>query len=126
MANAQSRSKRKPTGGRYVPMRSKRLRELARLPTLTRVGERLIKTMRKRGGKTKTISITDTTANVFDPKTKKYSKIKIEQVVENPANRHFVRRNILTRGTIIKTSKGNAKILSRPGQEGVVNAIFVK
>ncbi len=126
MANAQSRSKRKPTGGRYVPMRSKRLRELARLPTLTRVGERLIKTMRKRGGKTKTISITDTTANVFDPKTKKYSKVKIEQVVENPANRHFVRRNILTRGTIIKTSKGNAKILSRPGQEGVVNAIFVK
>lgn len=126
MATAQSRSKRKPTGGRYVPMRTKRLRELARLPTLTRIGERLIKTLRKRGGKTKTISVTDTTANVFDPKTKKYSKVKIEQVIENPANRHFVRRNILTRGTIIKTSKGNAKILSRPGQEGVVNAIFVK
>ncbi|MBT3866017.1 30S ribosomal protein S8e [Candidatus Woesearchaeota archaeon] len=126
MATAQSRSKRKPTGGRYVPMRTKRLRELARLPTLTRVGERLIKTLRKRGGKTKTISVTDTTANIFDPKTKKYSKVKIEQVIENPANRHFVRRNILTRGTIIKTSKGNAKILSRPGQEGVVNAIFVK
>lgn len=126
MAKAQSRPKRKLTGGRYVSLRSKRLRELARLPTLTRIGERLVKTIRGRGGKTKTISITDTTANIFDPKTKKYSKVKIEQVIENPANRHFVRRNILTRGTIIKTSKGNAKILSRPGQEGVVNAIFVK
>ena len=56
----------------------------------------------------------------------KYSKLKIEQVLENPANRNFVRRSILTKGTIIKTSKGNARIVSRPGQEGVINAILVK
>jgi len=126
MAKAQARSKRKLTGGRYVALRTKKLRELARLPTMTRLGERAVKLLRGRGGKTKTISITDSFANVFDPKAKKYSKIKIEQVLENPANRHFVRRNVLTKGTIIKTSKGNAKILSRPGQEGVVNAILVE
>lgn len=126
MANAQARSKRKATGGRYVPLRTKKLRELARLPTMTKLGERLIKKIRGRGGKDKVVSVSDSLANVFDPKTKKYSKIKIEQVIENPANRHFVRRNILTKGTIIKTSKGNAKILSRPGQEGVVNAVLVK
>ena len=46
-------------------------------------------------------------------------------VVENPANRHYIRRNILTRGTIIKTEKGNARITSRPGQDGVVNAVLI-
>ena len=33
------------------------------------------------------------------------------------ANRHYVRRNILTKGTVITTDKGNAVITSRPGQE---------
>ena len=61
-----------------------------------------------------------------DPKTKKYSRVKIDQVIDNPANRNFVRRNILTKGTIIKTSKGNAKIVSRPGQEGMLNAVLIK
>ncbi len=126
MATTQHRSKRKPTGGRYVPFRTKKLRELARLPTHTKVGERVIKLIRGMGGNKKVISYSDDHANVFDPKSKKYAKLKIEAVVENPANRHFVRRNILTKGTIIKTSKGNAKVLSRPGQDGVVNAILVK
>jgi len=47
-------------------------------------------------------------------------------VLENPANRHFVRRNILTKGTIIETVKGKAKITGRPGQEGMVNAVLIK
>jgi len=63
--------------------------------------------------------------NVYDPKTKKYSKVEIKTVVENPANRHYVRRNILTKGTIVDTSLGKAKITSRPGQEAVLNGILV-
>jgi len=126
MANAQSRSKRKPTGGRYVPYRTKKLKELARLPTFSRIGARLTKVIKGRGGNTKNITITDEFTNLFDPKSKKYSKVKIDQVLENPANRNFVRRNILTKGTIIKTSKGNARIVSRPGQEGVINSVLVK
>jgi len=65
------------------------------------------------------------TANLFDPKTKKYEQIKIKEVVENPANRHFVRRNIMTKGTVIETEKGKAKITSRPGQDGNVNAVLI-
>jgi small subunit ribosomal protein S8e len=126
MATQQFRSKRKLSGGRYVPIRTKKLRELARLPTFTRLGKRLTKLIKCRGANSKQITINEETANVLDPKTKKYSKLKIEQVLENPANRNFVRRNILTKGTIIKTSKGNARIVSRPGQEGIINAILVK
>ena len=65
------------------------------------------------------------TINLIDPKTKKSSKIKIDKVLENPANRHFVRRNIITRGTVVETSKGKAKITSRPGQEGSINAVLI-
>tara|TARA_Y100000310_G_scaffold69570_1_gene65108 strand:+ start:249 stop:629 length:381 start_codon:yes stop_codon:yes gene_type:complete len=126
MATSQFRSKRKLTGGRYVPIRTKKLRELARLPTFSRIGERFTKVIKGCGGNKKTITITNDHANVLDPKTKKYSKLKIDQVVDNQANRNFVRRNILTKGTIIKTSKGDARIVSRPGQEGTINAILVK
>jgi small subunit ribosomal protein S8e len=63
--------------------------------------------------------------NLADPKTKKVTKAKITTVVENPANRNFVRRNILTKGTIVETEKGKARITSRPGQEGTVNAVLI-
>jgi small subunit ribosomal protein S8e len=49
----------------------------------------------------------------------------IENVEENTANPNFVRRNLLTKGAIIKTSVGRAKIVSRPGQHGVINAILL-
>ena len=32
----------------------------------------------------------------------------------------------MTKGTIIETEKGKAKITSRPGQEGSINAVLVK
>jgi small subunit ribosomal protein S8e len=43
----------------------------------------------------------------------------------NPANMDYQRRKVITRGTIIKTSKGRAKITSRPGQDGIMNAILI-
>ena len=107
-------------------MRGKKLRELGRLPTHTKLAKRASKNIRTRGGKNKVVLTAEEYANVLNPKTKKYSKLKIDQLLENPANRNFVRRSILTKGTIIKTSKGNARIVSRPGQEGAINAILVK
>ncbi len=126
MVVSQFRSKRKASGGRYVSFRGKKKKEIGRLPTLTKTGKRLAKVIRGRGSHKKTILVNAEFANIFDSKSKKYSKVKIDQVVENPANRHFVRRSILTKGTIIKTSKGNARVTSRPGQEGMVNAVLVK
>ena len=56
----------------------------------------------------------------------KAKKTKIERVIENPASRHFVRQNVISRGAIIQTPEGLAKVTSRPTQDGVVNAVLVK
>lgn len=125
MARSQERSRRKVTGSRYVALRKKKSYEIGRDPTLTKLGEQKKKTIRTRAGDKKEVILTADTINVLDPKTKKSSKIKIQKVIENPANRHFVRRNILTKGTILETEKGKVKITSRPGQEGAINAIIV-
>ncbi|MHA1228060.1 MAG: 30S ribosomal protein S8e, partial [Candidatus Hodarchaeales archaeon] len=64
-------------------------------------------------------------ANVSSQDGKTIEKLEIEDVEENPANRDFARRKILTKGAIIQTKKGKAKVTSRPGQNGVVDAVFV-
>jgi len=37
-----------------------------------------------------------------------------------------VRRNILTKGAVVKTEIGLAKVTSKPGQDGIVNAVLMK
>ena len=46
-------------------------------------------------------------------------------VIENTANPNYVRRNIITKGAIVETPEGNAKVTSRPGQDGVINGILI-
>ena len=65
------------------------------------------------------------TGLIIDPKTKKATKSKILSVKDNPANQHFVRRNTITKGAVVETEAGLARITSRPGQDGVVNAVKV-
>jgi len=126
MAITQLRSKRKNTGGRYKRIYKKKLRELGNSPTLTTIGKKRVRKLRIRGGNRKTGLRSYDTANVYDPKTKKHYKVKIQEVVDNKANKNYIRRNIMTKGTIIKTEKGEAKILSRPGQEQTINAVLIK
>ena len=126
MARTQSRSRRKESGGFYKSYRKKRKFELSGTPTLTKIDDKRARTTRVRGNNTKRKLFSTRVANVYDPKSKKYFKVNIDSVLENPANRNFVRRNILTKGTIIKTEKGKAKIVSRPGQEGNVNALLIE
>ena len=126
MAQSQLKSLRRPTGGRYKQKgRKKKAYELGRQPALTHIDKRRLKYVRTMGSHRKVRLLTSDTANLFDPKTKKYEKAKIKSVVENPANRHFIRRNIMTKGTVIDTDKGKAKITSRPGQDGAINAVLI-
>ncbi|MBS3133871.1 30S ribosomal protein S8e [Candidatus Woesearchaeota archaeon] len=125
MAISQGRSKRKVSGSRYIGFRKKRLYESGRLPTYTKIGKRILVFLRTKGGGTKLALLNVNEANVFDSKTKKYTKSKIITVVENKANPNLVRRNVITKGCIIKTELGNAKVTSRPGQEGTINAVLV-
>ena len=122
----QQRSQRKETGARYKKQHAKKKRALGREPTKTKIDTKpATKTIKVRGGNQKTRVLRTNIANVLNPKTKKYVKAEIMQVVESASNRHYVRANIMTKGTVIKTNKGNAKITSRPGQDGVINAVLV-
>jgi len=126
MAITHSKSLRKPTGGRYKRgYKKKKAYELGRFPAFTKLEKRRVKYVRTMGNHRKVRMLSTDTANLFNPKTKKYEKAKITTIVENPANRHFVRRNIMTKGTVIDTDKGKARITSRPGQDGTVNAVLI-
>ena len=126
MAKSQSRSKKKPSGGILVKLRKKKFYELGRDPTLTKLGETSKRTLRVRAGIKKEILLNVDIVNVYDSKTKKHKKVKIKKVLENPANRHYVGRSILTKGTIVDTELGKIKITSRPGQEGTLSGVLIK
>ncbi|RLE48124.1 30S ribosomal protein S8e [Candidatus Woesearchaeota archaeon] len=121
----KGRLKRKASGGRYHPTKGKKKCNMGRAFTETRIGKTKIKNIRTKGGGTKTKVYLTEFANVANPKTKKISKTKIKKVLECPANRNYARRNILVKGTIIDTEIGKAKITSRPGQDGTVNAVLI-
>ena len=65
-------------------------------------------------------------ANVNDQDTKKTTKVKIIRVTKNPANKDYTRRGVVTKGSILETELGLAKVVSRPGQDGIVNAVIIK
>jgi small subunit ribosomal protein S8e len=83
------------------------------------------KPIRVRGNNRKSRVLTANTAYVVDPETHKTTKTEIITVVENSANVHYIRRNIMNKGAIINTKIGKAKITSRPGQSGVINAMLL-
>lgn len=60
----------------------------------------------------------------------KIVKAKIIDVTENPANKHFVRQKIITKGAVLKVDingkEAKAKVTSRPGQSGQVTGVLVK
>jgi small subunit ribosomal protein S8e len=121
----QGTSLTKPSGGKRRSSRSKRRSEIGREATLTRINITQRKVLRIRGGAEKTVLLNSNQVNLYDPKSKKTVASKIVTVKENPANPHYVQRNIMNRGTVIETEKGLARITSRPGQDGVINAVLL-
>jgi small subunit ribosomal protein S8e len=121
----RARTSRKPTGGMYNIARGKRKYEMGHLPTLTKVGKQKITVIKTKADTRKMRVLVAEFANVLDPKTKKFTKSPIKTVDECPANRHFVRRNILVKGAVIMTEAGKARVTSRPGQDGTVNAVLI-
>ena len=122
----QSKSLRKMSGGMKKSHRKKKFYSRGERPTLTKVGKQKSRCDHRRGSTLKTRLLKTDLANVYDPKEKKFKKAVIKNVVETPANRQYARANIVTCGAIIETDLGNAKVTSRPGQEGFVNAILTK
>jgi len=125
MALSQARPRRKQSGAMYKDYRKKKQYELGREPSFTKLGKKRVQVIRTMGANRKRRMLSADTANLFDPKTKSFKQAKIKTITDNPANRHFIRRNIMTRGSVIDTELGKAKITSRPGQDGVVNAVLI-
>jgi small subunit ribosomal protein S8e len=121
----QGESVRKVTGGRRRPAQGKRRFEVGLAPAETHIGENRAKIIRTMGGNTKVRSMRAAFANVTNLANGETKKVKIETVAANGANPNYVRRNLLTKGAIIKTEIGNARIMSRPGQDGVINAVLL-
>ncbi len=120
-------SGRTPTGGRQTAHRGKRRFEIGNHPTATRIDEadKVFTKQTKSYHLVKTKVSTTNHVNLYDPKSKTFSKAKLKAVIDCPANRHYVRRNIMVKGTLVDTEKGKARITSRPGQDGTVNAVLV-
>lgn len=122
----QGSSRRTVTGGKVISARGKRKFEMGRESADTRISETKRKNISTLGGNRKVRLLQCDTANVTNPKDGKTVTATIETVIGNDANKHYIRRNILTKGSIIKTALGTAKVTSRPGQEGVVNAVLIE
>lgn len=117
---------KKVTGGKIHLHRKKRKYELGSVPTFTKLGKERKKIVRTKGGGTKIKVFSVEFANVTDKKTKITKKVKILDVIENPSNPQLVRSKIITKGCVIQTEIGKARVTSRPSQEGVVNAVLLE
>lgn len=124
MAQWILRSKRKKTGGLLKRPGKKKKHQRGRDYLPTHIGKTKIKKERARGGNIKMIALSANTANIVAKG--RAQKAKILSVLENKANPQFVRRNIITKGAVIQTELGKARVTSRPGQSGIVNAILIE
>lgn len=124
MAVWQDRSQTKKTGGKTRSYRKSRKHDLGSKFSEPEVGEKRVIVKDTRGGNQKSVSKRSETVNLAT--NGEVKKVEIESVEENPANPNFVRRSMLTKGTIIETPEGTARITSRPGQEGSVSAKLVE
>ncbi len=125
MSFHSSLRKRKLTGGKKRAYRSKKKYEQGGYPAETILGQPKRKISRGMGGNIKVKALTDKFASVTDPKTGKTQKTEITRVVRNGANVDYNRRGVITKGAEIETTLGAAKVTSRPGTDGVINAVLM-
>jgi small subunit ribosomal protein S8e len=115
----------KITGGRRVPLRTRRKYEIDRFPNEATLGQQITVPRYVRAGHTKTGLKTIDVVNLAlaGGKTK---KTKILKVLENATNNDYQRRGVISKGAILETEDGKCRVVSRPGQHGIVNAILIK
>jgi len=114
----------KITGGRRHVLRSRRKYEIDRFPNEALIGDQITITRKVRGKNIKTsIKTIDSVNLAIDSKIK---RVKIIKVLENATNNDYQRRGVISKGAILETEEGKCRVVSRPGQHGTVNAIFVK
>ena len=130
MAKWHGISRRKPSGGRLKRpnrYRGKRRTEVSSVAQYAYIGEKDDRKMyRKNAGSLTARLLSANTVNVNLPKEGKTVKTTINSVIANDADPNFIRRNIVTKGSIVDTSMGKVKITSRPGMHGVISGILLE
>jgi small subunit ribosomal protein S8e len=125
MAQWHGISGRKSTGGRLVQARKKRAFEISTEKQFALIGDPKRKVYRKTGGNSMVRVMSADSVNISSSNGKT-SIGKILTVIENESDPNYVRRNILVKGAVIETDKGNVKITSRPGKDGVINGVLIE
>jgi len=115
----------KITGGRRYPLRTRRKYEIDRYSVETISGQQVTVVRKVRGKNRKTALKTTDFVNLAVPGAK-VKKVKILKVLKNPSNNDYERRGVISKGAILETEAGQCKVVSRPGQDGAVNAILIK
>ena len=115
----------KITGGRRHPLKTRQKFQLDRYPNEALVGDQETATRKTRGNNRKTGLKTVSHVNLVlsDAKIK---RSKIVKVLENKTNNDYQRRGVITKGAILETEDGKCRVISRPGQCGIINAVLVK
>ena len=117
--------KRKHTGGLIKHTRSRRSDEKDSFSVDTLLGNHSIRVKNSRGGNVKISLVSDNSVNVIDKSTNSIKKVAITSVLKNPSNRDYERRGVITRGAILDTELGKGRVLSRPGQSGIIDGILI-
>jgi small subunit ribosomal protein S8e len=123
--SVENLSTSKITGGRRTPLRIRRKYETDRYPNEPTNGAQLTITRRVRGNNKKTALKSIDFVNLSTGESK-VKKSKIIKVLENATNNDYKRRGIITKGAILETQEGKCRVVSKPGQNGIVNAILLK
>ena len=115
----------KITGGIRHPLKTRQKFQIDRYPNEALMGEQETATRKTRGNNRKTALKTVNHVNLVLPDAK-IKRSKIVRVLENQTNNDYQRRGVITKGAILETEDGKCKVVSRPGQNGVINAILVE
>ena len=95
-----------------------------RFPNEALTGDEITVTRKVRGKNIKTSLKTIDFVNLaMDTKVK---KVKIIRVLKNTTNNDYERRGVISKGAVLEIEEGKCRVVSRPGQHGVVNAISIK
>ncbi|MDC8438460.1 MAG: 30S ribosomal protein S8e [Candidatus Nitrosotenuis sp.] len=115
----------KITGGRRRPLKTRRKYDMDRFPNEAVMGQQVTVTRQVRASLVKTALKTIDHVNL-SLKDGKVKKSKILKVLENTTNSDYQRRGVISKGAVLETEDGKCRVVSRPGQHGVVNAVLLK
>ena len=115
----------KITGGRRSPLRIRRKYETDRYPNEAINGAQVTVTRRVRGSNNKVALKSIDFVNLATGDSK-VIKSKIIKVLDNTTNNDYKRRGIISKCAILETEEGKCKVVSKPGQNGIANAVLLK